>query len=89
MAVPDCIACCAQAADAEARKYEALQQTEQSAFVASVADLEQAVGAMQSYTDMSSAKAVFEEVGSHALSTPEHAEHMAALVIKPCPQMPC
>lgn len=63
MAVSDCTSIHAQAADAEAKKYEALQQAEQSAFVASVADLEQAVAAMQSYTDMSSAKAVFEEVG--------------------------
>lgn len=51
-----------QAAEAEVKKYEAAQQTEQSAFVAGIADLDSAVTAMQSYSDMSSAKAVFEEV---------------------------
>ena len=51
-----------QAAEAEVKKYETAQQAEQSAFVAGIADLDSAVTAMQSYTDMSSAKAVLEEV---------------------------
>ena len=55
-------ACILQAADAEARKYEVAQQAEQSAFVAGIADLESAVTAVQTYTDMSSSKAVHEEV---------------------------
>ena len=51
-----------QAAEAETKKYEKAQQSEQSAFQASIADLEHAVASMQSYTDMSAATTVAEEV---------------------------
>ena len=51
-----------QTAEAETRKYEEAQQSEQSAFQANIADLTQAVVSMQSYTDMSVATAVAEEV---------------------------
>lgn len=53
-----------QASEAETKKYEEVQQSEQSAFQASIVDLNQAVAAMQSYTDMSAATAVAEEVTS-------------------------
>ncbi len=53
-----------QASEAETKKYEEVQQSEQSAFQASIVDLNQAVSAMQSYTDMSAATAVAEEVTS-------------------------
>ncbi len=55
---------CVQASEAETKKYEEVQQSEQSAFQASIVDLDQAVAAMQSYTDMSAATAVAEEVTS-------------------------
>lgn len=51
-----------QASEAETKKYEEVQQSEQSAFQASTADLDQAVASMQSYTDMSAATAVAKEV---------------------------
>lgn len=51
-----------QASEAETKKYEEAQQSEQGAFQASIADLDQAVTFMQSCTDMSSATAVAEEV---------------------------
>lgn len=51
-----------QTAEAETKKYEETQQSEQSAFQASIADLTQAVVSMQSYADMSVATAVAEEV---------------------------
>ena len=62
-------ACILQAADAEAKKYEVAQQAEQSSFVAGIADLESAVTAIQTYTDMSSAKAVYEEVTKQSCCT--------------------
>ncbi len=61
---------CVQASEAETKKYEEVQQSEQSAFQASIVDLDQAVAAMQSYTDMSAATAVAEEV--HSLPTSLH-----------------
>ena len=54
-----------QIAEAETKKYDEVQQSEQSAFQASIADLNQAVASMQSYTDMSAAAAVAEEVRFH------------------------
>ena len=51
-----------QASEAETKKYEEAQQSEQSAFQASIVDLDQAVAAMQTYTDISAATAVAEEV---------------------------
>ena len=54
--------CCVQASEAETKKYEEVQQSEQSAFQASIVDLNQALTSMQSYTDMSAATAVAEEV---------------------------
>ena len=56
--------CCVQASEAETKKYEEAQQSEQSAFQASIVDLDQAVASMQSYTDMSAATAVAQEVTS-------------------------
>lgn len=53
-----------QASEAETKKYEEVQQSEQSAFQASTVDLDQAVASMQSYTDMSAATAVAKEVTS-------------------------
>ncbi len=54
--------CCVQASEAETKKYEEVQQSEQGAFQASIVDLDQAVASMQSYTDMSAATDVAEEV---------------------------
>ena len=51
-----------QASESETKKYEEVQQSEQSAFQANVADLNQAVTFMQTYTDMSAAASVAEEV---------------------------
>ena len=51
-----------QAAETETKKYEEAQQSEQSAFQASIVDLNHAVASMQSYTDMSAATAVAQEV---------------------------
>ena len=51
-----------QAAESETKKYEEVQQSEQSAFQASITDLDHAVESMQSYTDMSAATAVAQEV---------------------------
>ena len=51
-----------QASETETKKYEEAQQSEQSAFQASIVDLDQAVAAMQTYTDISAATAVAEEV---------------------------
>ncbi len=70
-----------QASVAETKKYEEVQQSEQGAFQASITDLEQAVASMQTYTDMSVATAVAEEVTVHTLSYhPSHAhiKHLAA-----------
>ena len=53
-----------QASEAETKKYEEVQQAEQSAFQASIVDLDQAVASMQSYTDMSAATSVANEVPS-------------------------
>ena len=61
-----------QTAEAETKTYAEAQQSEQSAFQASIADLSQAVASIQSYTDMSAATAVAEEVCS---TTP--AQHLA------------
>ena len=60
---------CVQASEAETKKYKEVQQSEQSAFQASIVDLDQAVAAMQSYTDMSAATAVAEEVPSLSRNT--------------------
>ena len=62
-----------QASEAETKKYEEVQQSEQSAFQASIVDLDQAVASMQSYTDMSAATAVAQEVTSLPTSL-HHAE---------------
>lgn len=62
-----------QASEAETKKYEEVQQSEQSAFQASIVDLDQAVASMQSYTDMSAATAVAEQVTS-LLTSLHHAE---------------
>ena len=51
-----------QASETEAKKYEEAQQSEQSAFQGTIAELDQAVAAMQTYTDISVAAAVAEEV---------------------------
>lgn len=65
-----------QRAEAETKKYAEAQQSEQSAFQASIADLSQAVASMQSYTDMSAATAVADEVCSPASKT--LAQHLAS-----------
>lgn len=59
--------CDVQIAEAETKKYEEAQQSEQGAFQASIVDLEQAVASMQSCTDMSAATAVAEEVRQAAM----------------------
>ena len=70
MHMPCTAVCGMQTAEAETKKYEEAQQSEQSTFQASIADLNQAVVSMQSYTDMSVATAVAEEVCSAAIRHP-------------------
>lgn len=67
--------CGMQAAEAETKKYAETQQSEQAAFQASIADLSHAVASMQSYTDMSAATAVADEVCS--LASKSYSQHSA------------
>ncbi|KAL0019092.1 hypothetical protein WJX77_000912 [Trebouxia sp. C0004] len=66
------------ASEAETKKYEEVQQSEQSAFQASIVDMDQAVASMQSYTEMSAATAVAEKVSALAARL-KQAEKDAAL----------
>lgn len=76
-----------QTAEAETKKYEEAQQSEQSAFQASIADLSQAVASMQSYTDMSAATTIADEVCIYAKELP--VTHRALWSkINPCTNMP-
>lgn len=68
-----------QVAEAETKKYEEAQQSEQGAFQASIVDLEQAVASMQSCTDMSAATAVAEEVHHAAMPLPNQLPKLLSL----------